>query len=437
MRPNRCVSAALPLLAGSLLLTSCNSYEMFRLAGYEQASFSNDADIVFIIDNSPSMEEEATALAQNFQVFIDTLTTEGALPEGSSSDAVDAYIQYTSARGAYLDYGLSVTTTSVEDPGGTPPGVAGALVGDPSVVEDTDEDVAGAFQRNLLCEATCWNEATLPNDFELTCPEDGSAPETPEFISKEYLDCLCGGIDAWTDHCGSGNEEPLEAAFEATCRAVDPETAPDECVGGESALESADINTSNFLRPDSTVIFVVVTDEGDFSRRLSIGDEDPSTYLGLMDRFGARYRFAIIGPNPDTCQGGASQGVERLQAMAEETEGFYRVIAEPGAGGDCEVADFATYLEDLGALLNQLLLSFPLQSVPDVATLLVYVDGEQIRIATDADYADGEDEPSCDCWEYDASENAIRFYGSAVPDYGDDVDIFYKPLEGQPRTLPF
>ena len=76
------------LLASMLLpltLVGCNRYEMFRLAGYEQASFSNDADLVFIIDNSPSMEEEATALAQNFGVFIDTLTTSGALPEGSSS----------------------------------------------------------------------------------------------------------------------------------------------------------------------------------------------------------------------------------------------------------------------------------------------------------------------------------------------------------------
>ncbi len=428
------------LLASMLLpltLVGCNRYEMFRLAGYEQASFSNDADLVFIIDNSPSMEEEATALAQNFGVFIDTLTTEGALPEGSSSEALDAYIQYTSQRGAFLDYGLAVTTTSASDPGDTPPGVAGALVGDPQVVEDTDNDIAGNFQRNLLCEATCWNEANLDPEPNFECPEDGTLPDTPELISLDYLDCLCGGINAWTGHCGSGTEEHLESAFLATCRAVDAETAPDECTDDLSPLDPSDINTAPWLRPDSTVIFVVISDEGDGSRRQTLGDELPETYMDLLDRFNIRYRFAVIGPNPETCQGGASAGVERLQAVAEESGGFYRVISEPGAGGDCQVADFSSYLQDLGALLNQLLLSFPLQSVPDVATLLVYVDGEEIPMANPEDIPDGETDPTCDCWQYDASENSVRFYGSAVPDYGDDVDIFYKPLEGQPRTLPF
>ena len=41
------------------LLAGCNSYEIFALAGYEQASFSNDADVVFVIDNSNSMWQES------------------------------------------------------------------------------------------------------------------------------------------------------------------------------------------------------------------------------------------------------------------------------------------------------------------------------------------------------------------------------------------
>ena len=52
------------------LLAGCNSYELFRVTGYEQASFSNDADILFIIDNSQSMAEESTALASNFDRFV-------------------------------------------------------------------------------------------------------------------------------------------------------------------------------------------------------------------------------------------------------------------------------------------------------------------------------------------------------------------------------
>ena len=62
------------ILSATLALSaSCNNYELFRVAGYEQASFSNEADIIFIVDNSPSMVGESEALALNFGVFLDTL----------------------------------------------------------------------------------------------------------------------------------------------------------------------------------------------------------------------------------------------------------------------------------------------------------------------------------------------------------------------------
>ena len=155
-----------------LALAGCNQYEMFRLAGYEQASFSNDADIIFVIDNSSSMTDEVEDLALNFAVFIDLLTsTEGGkLPEGSVSDAVDAYILYTRERGRFLDYNLGITTTSVEDPGTDPPGLYGELVGDNQVVDDSFEDISGEFSKNLLCEATCWQSSTVLVGFPKPSP---------------------------------------------------------------------------------------------------------------------------------------------------------------------------------------------------------------------------------------------------------------------------
>ena len=420
-----------------LALAGCNQYEMFRLAGYQQATFSNDADIVFIIDNSSSMTDEAEDLALNFDVFIDTLTsTEGGkLPEGSVSDAVDAYILYTRERGRFLDYQLAITTTSVEDPGTSPPGLYGELVGANPVVDDSFEDVSFEFSANLLCEATCWQSASVPSDPNYECGDE------PDQITLQYLDCVCG-LEAWEGNCGSGDEEHLEAAFLAMCRSV--ENPPDECYDG-TPFTSSDVMTSpDLLRDGATTIFVVVTDEGDGSRRLGQGDYDATPYLELLDLFDRQYRFAVIGPNYDqeagtlTCNSGGATtwGTERLQQAAETTGGFFRPIAQEGAGGDCENTDFATHLEELGALLNQLLISFPLQSVPDVETLLVYVDGVEIPLATeDAITEDGE--VTCDCWTYDASENAVRFHGNAVPDYNQDVEIYYKPLEGMPRELPF
>ena len=421
-------------------LLACNQYEMFRLAGYEQASFSNDADIVFIIDNSSSMTDEAVDLAENFDVFVDQLTsTEGGrLPQGNLSQAVDAYVLYTSQRGRFIDYNMGITTTSVEIPDGNPnlPGVYGSLVGTWPVIDPSFEDVGGTFKNNLLCEATCWDENLIPSDLNY----DMEACEAPEQINLQYLDCLCG-LEAWEGNCGSGDEEHLEAAFMALCRAV--EDPPDDCLDGSTSFTSDDVMSSpDLLRGDATVIFVIVTDEGDGSRRLVDNEEDPTPYLELLDQFGVNYKFAVIGPAYDkeagslACNSGGATtyGSERLQIVAEETGGFYRHIAEKGAGGDCQNSDFATHLEELGALLNELLVSFPLQSVPDVSTLLVYVDGQEIP-GGEVDAETGE--VTCDCWTYDPSENSVMFHNAAIPDYNQNVEIFYEPLEGMPRQLPF
>ena len=100
----------LPLVGG------CNQYELFRLAGYQQESFSNKADVVFIVDNSNSMEDEAEDLALNFDSFINNLTSAdgSGVQTDDLADAVNNYITYVTDRGRILDYQLSITTTSVE-----------------------------------------------------------------------------------------------------------------------------------------------------------------------------------------------------------------------------------------------------------------------------------------------------------------------------------
>ena len=228
---DRLPRAGLRLLLPAMLVSGCNRYELFNQAGYEQASFSNDADIVFVIDNSPSMAEETAALALNFNTFIDVLTSEdGAEPETDTlSDAVDNYVTYTQQRGRFLDYNLAITTTSVDYTGGpspsVDPGEAGLFIGSPWVIEKGSGDVAAQFRRNLLCDAAYWQISAVPRDPEYECDPD--EPETPDNISQDYLDCVCGDA-SWEDNAsGSGDEEPLEAALMALCRSVpDP---PEAC----------------------------------------------------------------------------------------------------------------------------------------------------------------------------------------------------------------
>lgn len=301
-----------------------------------------EVDIVFVIDNSDSMKDEAEALAQSFGSFIQQLNTD------SNRSAFESVI----------DFQLGITTTSIA---GDAPGRAGMLVGSPDIITKDSEDVALNFTRGLLCEATCWRVNDVTTDSSFECDADN--PAMPDPVSQQYLDCLCGS-NRWENNCGSGTEEGLEGAFDAMCRAVD--NPPKECWSEETALASlveTDIGTnSGLIRKDSTVIFVVITDEGDGSRRLPNTDPDASIYIDLLDKFNKRYRFAVVGPPYDpventlTCNsGGATKwGTERYQNIATASSGFFNFIAEEDESGECGMVDFSIHFGDVIELIKSL-----------------------------------------------------------------------------------
>lgn len=455
------------------LLFSCNRYEFFNVAGYEQAEFSNDADILFVIDNSCSMWQEGASLGLNFSTFINQLTdpTEDGQTADGLGDAVDGFVNYVTKRGEFIDYQLGITTSTVVFTGagatdGLDPGEAGTLSGDPMIIGKYDEiDVGETFKKNLMCDTIYWDAG------ELLDPEnqdpDYECGDEPEKISVNYLDCLCG-TDGWRTPQGSGQEEPLEAALMTLCRSV--EDPPDECYwivepdeagqgGTPSVFGSQDIGTADgFLREDSTAVIVVIGDEGDTSRRIANGSEDVTPYLEAFDAFDRKIKVASIGPNIIETEtgyslncnnGGATDWAAlRLKYLSTETKGFYRPLEEKNDADDCEMVDFSVHLQELGNLLNNLDTSFTLKSIPEVASIRVYVDGKEIDKAEPIDpdaivleYGAG--------WSYDAAQNAVAFWGDpivnsknldegcCIPDYNSDVKIYYRPLSGEPRELPF
>lgn len=435
------------------LLAGCNSYELFRVTGYEQASFSNDADILFVIDNSDSMQEESTALASNFDRFIGKLTnTEAGSNVGTEtlSDAVSNYIREASGGDLFIDYQLAITTSSVfYDNGpttGIDPGEAGTLAYDPDSDVPAIISRAGGsgtdFQKNLLCSATCWDQ-NLPTNPDYVCgdPLEGD-------VTEEYLACLCEDTP-WNGNCGAGQEQGLEAAFMTLCRAV--ENPPADCYEfpDNSAIafqEGNEGENAGLLREGANTLVVIVTDEGDGSLRTDEGtaavpgdvDTVVNEYDDLFQKFPNLVRFAVIGPSWDGtdggCLDGAQQwGVERYQGIVAATNGLYIPLTD--IDDDCAATDFGTSMERLGELLSNLMTFFPLQSVPDVASIEAYVDGEFVERA---EPIEGTEPPEYgDGWSYDAAENAVAFHGAAIPDYNQDVKIFYRPLGGTPRELPF
>lgn len=328
-----------------LVLTGCGK----KISHDDTSSGPVEADIIFIIDNSDSMADEIEGLAQNLGSFFLSLNT---------NSGQDDNLSYGEQEGRFIDYQLGITTTSIA---GDAPGRAGMLVGSPDTVTKDSDDAALNFTRSLLCEATCLNVNVVPTDVSFECNVEN--PEMPDTISQQYLDCLCGS-DRWEKNCGSGTEEGLEAAFDAMCRAVD--NPPVECFTEYTELaslsESEGGSSSGLIRQNSTVIFVLVSDEGDGSRRIENSNPDPEKYIDLLEKFNQRYRFTVIGPPYDpgtglmTCNsGGATKwGTERYQSIAKSSDGFFNFISGEDENGECGVMDFSIHFENLIQLLNSL-----------------------------------------------------------------------------------
>lgn len=432
------------LLLPLFLLTGCNSYELFRVTGFEQATFNNNADILFVIDSSGSMKEESSALALNFETFLGVLTSaEGSeVPRETLADAVDNYVRESTENGSIIDYQLAITTTSANYSTGATSGVddgeAGTLTGSPAVVKRGDPDVATSFRTNLVCSTVYWKESDLATDPGYAAADDGSCP-LPEGdeIPREFLECLCPG--GWVTDEGAGTEEGLEAALDTLCRAsAEP---PPGCWSDDAPITEGDADTiADFIRPEANTLVVIVTDEGDGSRRVPTSDGDPTPYLDIFAEFPNPVRFAVIGPayheNDGSCLDGAQTwGVERYQLAASQTAGRYIDLTDQENG--CAATDWGDNLTKLGELLNNQLTAFVLQGVPDVSTIRVFTDGE---VVSESELVSGTVEAGTavwdDGWTYDAAENAVSFHGTAIPDYNSDVRIYYRPLGGVPRELP-
>lgn len=415
-------------------MAGCNQYELFRLAGYQQETFSNRADILFVVDNSTSMVDEAEALAINFDAFVSDLSQEEAdRPQEDLGDAVADFISVINQDVGFVDYQLAVTTTDVE-------GTWGELYGKPkpNVLQRGDPDLADKFIETLLCEATCFSDVSaIASDPSYSCGDP------LEDVSRQYLDCVCGA-GAYLNHCGAAQEEPLEAVFMALCRAV--ENPPLDCFAAidveddhlEPLFTEDHVGSSyGLIRQQSTFIPIIVTDEGDDSRRLATQEAVPEVYLDLLERFGLRQSWVVIGPDLDAtyepeCPGPTQWGSVRYDVMVYETSGLRLDITTDGCGS----ADFAAVFGELGELLSNLSTEFPLQAVPITDTLRVTVNGRFLREAEILSSNEfGLDEWS-DGWSYRADDNSIVFHGEAVPGYADDVQIYYLPLDGIPRELP-
>jgi len=394
-------------------LAGCNRYDLFVVQVGAQGGLTNEADVLFIIDDSDSMVEESVSMAENFTAFIGRLAAqERSRSTDGLVDAADAYVGEVIDPASYVDLNLALTTTDAMV-------AQGALIGEP-----LGSDEAATFVERLLCRATCFGDRQVaPSAPDYQCdPDDPVVDE----VSREALDCLCGD-DAWVGNCGTGNEMGLEAAYLAACRAVDD--PPQGCFEGRAALTEADIGTAaGFLRPGASFIPVVVTDEGDNSPRMPTTEDLPQVYADLFAELPMYTSWAVVGPALDSnyeavCPGATSWGVLRYEYMAQGTGGLTVDIHDQS----CQPVDFGPALDRVGELIAGRGNAYPLEQRPVESTLVVQVDGRPVDPAEPAGQGLFGEPLYEDGWSYDAEQNVVRLHGGAQPMPGMEVRIAYLP----------
>lgn len=397
----------------ALTFLSCHPYEFYAELDYQQASYTNEVDILFITDNSDSMEDENAALGVNFDRFMANLVeaqrTEEALPHEDLGDAVAASLYYVGNFSRFIDYQVAMTTTEIV----TAPtaGQSGSLV-EGAILTPQTEDIEGEF--SSLVEWVQYHTASV------------------------------------------GVEQGLDALRLAVCRGLDNPDDFDQSVRGDLKVGCCDLppdqvgSNAGLLRPGAPLAVVITTDEGDFTDfsyapgHCDAYSADPDDveavtvddYLDFFNAAGLRVVASVIGP---TVPGEGEEGVlcnpfgspyrniDRYQELVEGTRGLLIPICDP-ANPTQPNPDFATALNDIGTLISNLQNRFKLERAPDVESILVVVD--DILIPEDPDNG----------WAYIrlGDEHLIEFRGEAVPSYEARVEIYYRPAEGEdPRGLPF
>ncbi len=196
-----------------------------------------------------------------------------------------------------------------------------------------------------------------------------------------------------------------------------------------SSFKQALLNSQNagFVRPDSHLAIINLTDEDDFSHDTaqSIGHNynDPSlipiaNYVSWLDQFtgtsGAtrRYSVSTVSILDQACETQLNSGqfggriiARRVNELVDATGGI--------KGSLC--GDFATSLNAIAANIIELSTQFFLDREPIPESIQVFVDDVLVN-------------PSAtNGWTYNPAALSVVFHGSAIPNQGAKIYVKYDP----------
>lgn len=187
---------------------------------------------------------------------------------------------------------------------------------------------------------------------------------------------------------------------------------------------------ANFIRPDSFVSVIILSDEDDFSNPTRAegagtdhnyndpGLESVSSYLSYLDgitqssQANRRYNVSAITVLDSTCYNSHLKDApstiigQRYMQMVNQTNGVL--------GSICD-ASYASSLNNIQQKILELSTQFPLARLPIVSTIVVSVDSQVIP------------NDSVNGWTYVEASNSIMFHGPAVPSASASIHVSFDP----------
>ncbi len=297
-----------------------------RTDRYEQIE-KPKVDILWVVDNSGSMDKEQKDLGTNFPIFMDYFLNSN------------------------LDYHIGVVSTDMDNPA----------------------------QSGKLIEAQGVRFIT---------------PETPNpSVTFEQMSSL--GI------FGSGTEKGIEAAY--------------------TALELKTEINKDFLRDDSAVHIIVVSDEHDYSTANPISKAEFIEYLNNLRAEDDNVSFnSIVAPRQNLCPSVTEPGTEYID-VTEGVGGVFWSLCDEDWVGALE----AIGLETAGLKREYFLSSKPVEGTVDVT--VIDVDGVEVEFFPYDAVADTGD------YTYSEVRNSVTFL-NYVPAPGAVVQIHYEVLAASERV---
>ncbi len=289
---------------------------------FEQTYIEEPIDVLWVLDNSGSMDESLGRLGDQLDLFIGAFLTLG------------------------LDYHIGVVTTDMDSAS-----QSGKLQGTPTYIDSSTPDPVGKFEARASV---------------------GSG--------------------------GSGDERGLDAA--------------------QTALSEPLASTENagFLRADSTLSVIVLSDENDASSQAA--GKFTTWFEGLRTDPDKTTFNAFVGDRGFGCSGGdiwagdfiEAVGGDKYIDVADNTDGFFASICSD---------DFSAPVTNMARSSAGMKSTFALTETPsDVSRLEVVVDGQDCP----SDAIDG--------YTYDATANSITFHGTWYPDANAIIEVAYPVDEG-------